>query len=235
MSPGCDLWCATADFAHAYKHVPILDDQKEFATIILAGPDGNVKAATLRTQPFGSRRAPKNWPRCTLFLKWVMANLFGVVVAVYVDDVFIIEPEETISSASECFKGACKILGFQLEISKEQAPTKTPSLLGADLSIMSKWITARLPERKRKDLINELNQTLQNGTLTPAQAAKLRGKLGFSQSLMFGRLGRAILAPLSTRQYSKNPGRAHPLNAELKECINWWIPALSNATPAKRF
>ena len=174
VSPGCGLWCANAEFAHAYKHVPILDDQEEFATIILAGPDWKVKAATLRTHPFRSRRAPANWSMVTLFLKWVMANLFGVVIAVYVDDVFIIEPKATISAAFECFKCACEILGFQLYVSKEQAPTETPSLLGADVSILSKWITARLPERKRKDLINELNQTLQNGTLTPAQAAKLR-------------------------------------------------------------
>ena len=50
---------------------------------------------------------------------------------------------------------------------------------------------------------------------------------------MFGRLGRALLAPFATRQYSRNPGRVHPLNSELKECISWWIPGLSNATPRK--
>ena len=30
ISPGCDLLCATADFSHAYKHIPILEDQREF-------------------------------------------------------------------------------------------------------------------------------------------------------------------------------------------------------------
>ena len=39
VSPGRGLMCAKADFAHAYKHVPILDDPEEFATIISPAPD----------------------------------------------------------------------------------------------------------------------------------------------------------------------------------------------------
>ena len=56
IAPGCELQGATLDFAHAYKHVPIQEDQKEFATILLAPPSGPLKVATLRTQPFGSKR-----------------------------------------------------------------------------------------------------------------------------------------------------------------------------------
>ena len=111
--PGCDLLCATADFAHAYKHIPILEDQREFATILLAPPTGPLKAATLRTQPFGARRAPTNWPRVTLFLKWAMLVFSGTAISIYVDDVFVVEPAETIESACRGFRELCAILGFQ--------------------------------------------------------------------------------------------------------------------------
>ena len=72
VKPGRDTKCATADTAHAYKHVPLHADQREFATIILAPPSGCLKAASLRTQPFGSKRAPSNWARVAMFLKWAM-------------------------------------------------------------------------------------------------------------------------------------------------------------------
>ena len=90
VSPGCVLWCATADFPNAYKRVPILDDRKEFATIISAGRDGKAKASTLRALPIGSRRVPKDWPNGALFLKCVAATLFGALIAVYVDDVCLL-------------------------------------------------------------------------------------------------------------------------------------------------
>ena len=162
-----------------------------------------------------------------------MLTLFGVVISVYVDDVFIAEPAETINSAFRVFRILRGLLGFQPEDSKEQRPTKTPSLLGAEITITFKWLTARLPDRKRKDLVNELKQCLVNGQLTPAQAAKLRGRLGFIQSLLFGRTGRALMNAFTARQYSKTKGRPHPLNDELKLSLNWWVHALQNAEPRR--
>ena len=233
IAPGCELLCATADFAHAYKHVPILEDRREFATIILAPPQGALEIATLRTQPFGSKRDPTNRHRATLLLNWVMLSLLGLVIGIYVDDVFIIETAGAIHSAYHSFKAVCAILGFQLGTSKQQDPSKTPTLLGAEIAITRKRITARSPERKRKDLANELKQCLPDGHLTPAQAAKLRGRLGFGQSLIFGRLGRALMSAFAQRQYSKTVGRHRPLNDELIQANNWRLEALIHAQPRR--
>ena len=139
-----------------------------------------------------------------------MATVFGAVAAVYVDDVCIIEPARATESAFGTFKTVCKISGSQLESTKEKTPSKIPMLLGAGISLLNKWITSKLPDRKRNDMINELIQTIRNGTHAPAQAGKLRGGLCYSQPLMFRLLGRALLEPLVTRQYSKNLGRVHP-------------------------
>ena len=86
ISPATELRAFALDFSHAYKNVPILDAQKDFASIILADPQGAPFVATLRSQPFGSRRAPSNWARVTQFLKWLLLKFFDVPVAVFVDD-----------------------------------------------------------------------------------------------------------------------------------------------------
>ena len=42
-------------------------------------------------------------------------------------------------------------------------------------------------------------------------------------------MGRALLHPLTRRQYSKAAGRAHPLSVELDEALRWWLAALECA------
>ena len=232
-APGCHLKCATLDFSHAYKHIPIQENQKEFATIVIAPPAGALKIATLRTHPFGSKRAPANWPRVTNFIKWALLVVFRIVISVYVGDIFLTETSETIESAFVTVKTVCNRLGFVLEDAKEQPPSSSLNLLGADILISDDVITARLPERKRTELLNELRQVLSKGTLAPAQAAKLRGRLGYSQSLMFGRFGRALMTEFTARQYSKNTTRYHPVNDEIREAIKWWIGILCSSTPRK--
>ena len=233
VAPGCEVLCATLDFAHAYKHVPIHEDQKEFATILLAPPAGPLKVATLRTQPFGSKRAPANWSRVTNFAKWLLLKVFRIVISVYVDDIFLIETAGTVNSAFQTIKSVCNLLGFVLEDAKEQPPSSKLVLLGAEVSIFDEIVTARLPERKRCEILNELRQFIAKKSVTPAQAAKMKGRLGHSQSLMFGRYGRALLTEFSSRQYSKNQTKFHPINDDLAETINWWIGILCSSAPRK--
>ena len=99
--------------------------------------------------------------------------------------------------------------------------------------MMRKWASARLPGRIRNDIINELRQILTNGAISPAQAAEIRGRLGYSQSLLFSLVGRALLHPLSTRQYSKTAARRRFLNGELAVSIKWWINALVEIPPRR--
>ena len=62
---------------------------------------------------------------------------------------------------------------------------------------------------------------------------KIRGKLGHSQSLRFGRYGRALMAEFPTRQYSRSVSTFHPITDELKRPTKWWMPALKCLTPRK--
>ena len=71
----------------------------------------------------------------------------------------------------------CIRAGFALGDSEGETP-RNPNLRGADILLSDDTIIARNPGGGRTDLLNELGQVLTKGTLTPAQSAKLRGKLG---------------------------------------------------------
>ena len=73
--------------------------QLDLETIILEPPDGPPVKDTIRTQPFGSKRAPANWARNAAFPRWAFANLFIIALFVYLDDCFTAGPVSTVDFA----------------------------------------------------------------------------------------------------------------------------------------
>jgi hypothetical protein len=58
-------------------------------------------------------------------------------------------------------------------------------------------------EERKEELQAEINECLQKKRLTPGHAAKLKGKLLYAASQLWGKIGRAFLRALSERQYTK--------------------------------
>ena len=221
----------SVDFAHAYKHVGVAADQLDFATIVLGDPDGNAMMASLRTQPFGSIRSPANWARLTSFVQFVLRKVFMVWLGVFVDDCYCVEPQSTITTALWVTRELCSLLGLELAPDKEQPPTQALTLLGASIQLGDRCVTASLAEKRKTDYTALLKNILRRNSLSPAAAAKIRGKLGFAQSLMFGKYGRALLHEFSARRYSSMRGPTFPLSPALAEAIQWWIATIPATKP----
>ena len=140
--------------------------------------------AKLRTQPFGSTRAPANWGRVTALIQWILIAYFGAHLEIYVDDCFVVEPAETIQSAFSRTRLVIEMGGF--EVGKFQMPGNSINLLGATISTSQEFAAAPLPEQKRRDLVLQIEEVLASGSLTPGHAAKLRGRLGFPSRSCLG-------------------------------------------------
>ena len=66
-------------------------------------------------------------------------------------------------------------MGFQLELSKGRRPSADVAILGAVIKLDMDGIWAKLPERKRKDIVGEMRRILPKNAIAPARAAKIRG------------------------------------------------------------
>ena len=77
----------------------------------------------------------------------------------------------------------------------------------------------------------ELDKVLSRNELTPATARKLAGKLRFTVSGVFGKVGRAALKPLYARGAERLP---KVLSDPLKLTILWWSLFLVNDPPPRR-
>ena len=228
-SPGCVLKAASTDFCHAYKTIGIAPGQERFSAVLLGPPHGPLLVSHLKTQPFGSTRAPGNWGRVTALSQWILTTYFHVHLPIYVDDCFVIELAETIESAVNCVHTLAELCGFRLD--KDQAPAESIVMLGAQVTFTAEGVSAALLENKRDILVTDLEKIIEAGTLTPGQAAKMRGRLGFAQGLMFGKFGRVQMQPFTNRQYSRALKGPHLLNGELREVIPWWVHVLRNIAP----
>ena len=67
-------------------------------------------------------------------------------------------------------------------------------------------------------------------TLSPALAAKIRGKLSFSQSQVYGKCGKAWLCALGRRQYAPHKCTSE-LTPEISSALHYWLHTLQNLNP----
>ena len=110
-------------------------------------------------------------------------------------------------------------------------PSAQLELLGTSVLLAPWYVEATLPAHRREQLSAALRQILLDDTPRPADAAKWRGRLGVAQSLMFGRMGSALLQPFSARQYDPVSSPRWGLSGDLKEVIPRRIACLSNTIP----
>ena len=73
----------------------------------------------------------------------------------------------------------------------------------------------------------EIDGILSSGRLLPGAAAKLKGKLMFAASQLWGKVGRAFLRPLSERQYSRECW--DKLDRSLVLALQGWLQLLKHA------
>ena len=231
VDPECAAHAFALDFPHAYKHVPILSSRREFAAIAPMAPCGTPRAACLRSQPLGPRSAPPDWAFETRFPKWMSAEFSDIAIHVYAGDIYCAEPRRTCEPSFLAAKAVCRLLGLVFEYQERTTANARPVAVTCPVGHFGCVMRGSLPGPKRLGLIYDLKQILKVGRLTPAQAAKMRGRIGFRQSLLYGRVGRSLLSPFSDRQYSTATGTQRPLSGELRDATRRWINELGRTMP----
>ena len=110
------------------------------------------------------------------------------------------EPEELCDQAHEIVREVHTWLGADFAEGKQQLE-KTPVILGVECNLEENIL--EVTAARRKELREEIQGYLKDKWITPGQAAKIKGKLMFAASQLWGKVGRAFLRPLSERQYTR--------------------------------
>ena len=154
--------------------------------------------------------------------EWILQENYGLKWLIhYLDDYFIAGPPNATLCKKHlrCFLKVCKQLGFPIAMDKVDGPATTLIVLGLELDSDLQQI--RLPAKKLKGVLEELEQWLQRSKSTKRNLLSLIGQLAFAaRAVPAGRLFLQRLITLSTKvQHLHHHLR---LNKDARADILWW-------------
>ena len=128
-------------------------------------------------------------------MRFLDLELLALTVAAFAGDVFAAEPASTATSGFWAFKRLARLIGFPTSDKKDQPPTTSLLLLGAQGALWTSAFRAAARPGRIDKIRGHIAQALQTNSLIPAAASKLRGELGFYTSLLAGEIGRGMMGP----------------------------------------
>ena len=211
------------DERKAYRQIAVRPDQRKFSVICLKDPQADRPAFFVMIgHSFGLVSAVYNYNRRSAAINECLIKLFGLVAFSFYDDKYGFEPAETIVSAKLTAECVHTWLGAKFDQKKLQL-SDSPTILGVTYNLDKMQL--EIKEDRRADLISEISSILESGLLDPGTAGKLKGKLMFGASQLWGKVGRAYLRVISERQYMRFPvgpkfGLDPPLRAALQHAVD---------------
>ena len=231
MAPDQDLFGWVLDERKAYRQVPIRPDHRKFSVVAFRHFEtGKVAFFVMIGHSFGLVSAVYNYNRRSALLDEILRNVFKLVSFNFYDDKFGFETALTVGSAFACAELVHTWLGALFDADKLQLG-QSVDVLGVTYDL--KALVLRIKEGRKADLIDEINSIKSSGFLEPGHAGKLKGKLMFGASQLWGKVGRAFLLAFSERQYSR--GFKHDdhvlLSKPLLLALDQWIKLINSGPP----
>ena len=201
MKEGLPIDGWVLDERKAYRQIAVQPDQRRWSVISLKEPaSGRIAFFVMVGHSFGLVAAVYNYNRRSAAITDILRRVFFVAAFNFYDDKYGFEPRNTCSSAFEVAQKVHWWLGAQFDPKKLQM-CSDPTILGVTYDLKNMLLKIK-PSRKT-EILEEIDAILDSHLLPPGLAGKLRGKLMFGASQLWGKIGRAFLRALSERQYTK--------------------------------
>ena len=221
LKPDDDLVGWVLDERKAYRQVAVRPDQRKFSVICLKNPESGVPNFFIMVgHSFGLVSAVYNYNRRSAAINEFLVSIFGLVAFSFYDDKYGFEPAGTAPSAREVAECVHFWLGAKFDQKKLQL-SSTPTILGVTYNLEK--LQLEIKSDRKDEIASEIDSILKSGLLDPGSAGKLKGKLMFGASQLWGKVGRAFLRVISERQYLRFPIKNEfALDAPLQEALLQW-------------
>ena len=164
------------------------------------------------------------------------AVALGLCWTAFYDDFSVLSREELLHSTSSSCELLFRLLGIDYaDTGKEAVPfSQNFKMLGLVVnteSSTSASLSISHTEERRQELVASLQSILDNGSLTPKEAEKLRGRMVFFEGYTFGRIANAAVKNLG--RLSMNQTANNVLNNELASTLRFLMFRVQSAEPVK--
>lgn len=107
--------------------------------------------------------------------------------------------------------------------------SRSPTILGVTYDLEK--MVLLIKDSRKAELLEEIDRILDVNSLDPGTAGKLKGKLMFGASQLWGKLGRAFLRAISERQYARSTTDSFSLDEALKRSLQHWRGLINEGPP----
>ena len=234
VSDGSRDWAFfKADREAAYKQLPLDSTHAKLAVIALRSPsDGRWYGFLSRTLMFGAIAAALHYNAFSRLLSEIDSKLLGIPLLFFFGDFGSIVPHSIAGRALEVFTAFCSKLGIRLKAEKSEHGQSITflGLLGHFPCKANDFkLSVTLDPPKASRWASEINGFIIKRSISSPELEKLIGKLGFSQTNLFGKFARTQLRPLYKKFYCKN--FSPKLTGSELQTLHWWAKLLISLHP----
>jgi hypothetical protein len=226
----CAMLIGTDDLTKAYRQIPSMQPQYTIVAVWCIAKS-RVEFFIILGLPFGLHTSVLQFNRLPKLIEAFMRAYFFIAICHYYDDFCIVEPEISAHLAQFILRRTIDILGFLLDAEKHKRAAPANPFLGIVSNLASYgqgFIKMQItPERKQK-VTDALSHCKQEKCMSSGTASTIRGKLYFSCTSAWGRVGRAPLQSFVARQYQKTTSF---LTRDLVSAIDFFILLLACMPP----
>ena len=159
--------------------------------------------------------------------------MLRLLTSMYYDDATVLDLQEAKGQGQIAFGLLARIVGQPFAAEKRQDMAATNTFLGLTHELGSAHRNGNMVLKPKEKLVTDIqtmaNAALESDSLTPGEASKLRGKLGFASTGLYSMVGRACMRPLVQREFSdKAPWM---LSRTLRAALNYILVLLRNLKP----
>ena len=218
------------DERKAYRQVAVRPDHRKFSVICLKDPASGLPSFFVMVgHSFGLVSAVYNYNRRSAAINEFLVSIFGLVAFSFYDDKYGFEPAATAGCAREVAEKVHEWLGARFDQKKLQLSC-APTILGVTYNLEAMQL--EIKKERREEISSEIDAILLSELLDPGSAGKLKGKLMFGASQLWGKDGRAFLRVISERQYMRFPIKNEfKLDAPLTEALKQWRTLVNEGPP----
>ena len=237
MRNGVDscLEAKTFDLKSAYRQIAIHEEHLRCAYFSVYNHEiGGPEVYQLVTLPFGAVRSVYNFLRLSKMLHSVAARSLCLVNTNFYDDFVLVSKPACALSAGNSMEVLFMLLGWEYARDGKKATSFATvcQALGVEFDFSrseQRLLCIQNTEQRRLDLIQKISQVLSLGCLTKQEALVSRGRLGFADSFLHGRLGKLTLKRILDHAYS----RKKELDGELIAALLAMKTRLEQGRPSK--
>ena len=229
----CSLVAKTYDLKSAYRQVPVHPAHYKYAFVSVYNCERDcAEVYMMKTMPFGATHSVYNFLRLAKALHAIAATGLLLLTTNFYDDFVLASQPCLRESGKNSMEMLFLLTGWDYAVDGRKA-TEFGTICKAlgvafDFSASHQRILqVNNTESRKEELIQQITSALSSGVLDKQTCLALRGRLGFADSFIHGRLGKLVLKRLSDHAY----GSTRRLDDDLRLALKAMAQRLRHAGP----